>query len=306
MRILIADDDPVSRRILNQQLASWDFEVEQVDRGDAALDALSDPEGPRLAIIDWMMPGLDGVEVCRQLRAKDALPFSYLILLTARDSKQAVVEALEAGADDYLTKPYDAAELRSRIRVGARTILLHERLEEANRTLEVIAHTDALTQVMNRYAVLNVLQRELERSARNNAPVAVVMLDLDHFKQINDTFGHSAGDQVLREAANRMRKICRGYDSVGRYGGEEFLIVVPEVTAEAAEGLALRLGDVLRQTPFEVEGHALEVTASIGMVWLPVAPAGGMDAILRQADGLLYTAKRAGRDRASFSVADCC
>lgn len=198
MRILVADDDPASRLLLERLLAKWGYEVVAVPDGQAAWDILSAPRAPELAVLDWMMPGLDGVEVCRRLRGLDLRNPPYVILLTSREEKEDLVTGLEAGASDYVQKPFDPLELRARLLVGRRFAELNTKLLEAQAELERQALTDSLTQVMNRRAVLVRLEEELSRTRRQGVPLSIAVLDIDHFKAINDTYGHAAGDEVLR------------------------------------------------------------------------------------------------------------
>lgn len=243
------------------------------------------------------MPGQDGVEVCRRLRASTKEPYIYVLLLTGRADSQDLVEAIEAGADDYLTKPFNAAELRARLRAGRRIVELQEQLLEAQEALRQQATHDALTGLLNRAAILQVLQRESARSTRDGQPLSILMVDLDHFKQINDDHGHLAGDAVLREAARRMGSCVRLYDSLGRYGGEEFLAVLPGCDFEGAAVQAERLRRILDATPFEIEEVPIRVTCSVGCVTQLSGAKYDTDGLVQLADCALYGAKRSGRNR---------
>jgi len=300
MRVLVAEDDTVSRHVLQALLEKWGYEVEVAHDGPAAWQTLQGENAPRLAILDWMMPGLDGVDICAELRKQAREPYTYVLLLTAKGQKQDIVAGLEAGADDYLTKPFDAHELRARLRSGCRIVQLQEQLVQARETLRVEATHDALTGLWNRAAMLETLQRELSRSQRDGAPVAVTMADLDHFKQVNDTYGHLVGDAVLREATRRMRSNSRTYDALGRLGGEEFLIVAPETDVTGALSQAERLRESVGQEPIDTFEGPVHVTVSLG-----VAVSGEIreaDLLLRAADEALYRAKSAGRNRAELAV----
>src|ERR1700733_1393518 len=226
MKILIADDDAMSRRLLEKTLEREGYEVTLVDNGRLALRHLSMPDGPRLALLDWMMPELDGPGVCQEIRKQHERPYVHIVLLTSRGSKQDVVEGLEAGAADYLTKPWDSAELIARLRVGQRILQLEDRLVEARETMRFKATHDALTALFNRGLIIDLLSRELSRTRREKGCTVVMLGDLDHFKNVNDMYGHVVGDEVLREVARRLLASIRSYDFVGRYGGEEFLIVL--------------------------------------------------------------------------------
>ena len=226
MKILIADDDRMSRRLLEKTLEREGYEVIAVDNGRLALQQLSLPDGPRLALLDWMMPELDGPGVCLEVRKQHERPYIHIVLVTSRGSKQDIVAGLEAGADDYLTKPWDPAELTARLRVGRRILQLEDRLVEARETMRFKATHDPLTSLFNRGVIVDLLARELARTRRENGCTVVMLGDLDHFKSVNDTYGHVVGDEVLREIARRLLASVRSYDFVGRYGGEEFLIVL--------------------------------------------------------------------------------
>src|SRR5271169_489306 len=218
MRILIADDEPVSRRMLQAMLAKWGYNVVSAADGDAAWEMLKSPDPPRMALLDWMMPGQNGVDVCRALRKLRPEPYTYILLLTAKNAKESVVEGLESGADDYLTKPFHPQELKARLRVGLRLLDLEDTLVEAREAMRFKATHDALTGVWNRGTILETLEREITRSRREGASLGVLIGDLDHFKSVNDTYGHLAGDDVLREVTRRMQAEVRAYDAVGRFG----------------------------------------------------------------------------------------
>jgi diguanylate cyclase (GGDEF)-like protein len=235
-----------------------------------------------------MMPHLDGVEVCRAIKKRIAEPYVYIILLTAKGHQEEINEGLEAGADDYITKPFDLQELKARLRVGKRILELHEQLVSQ-------ATHDSLTSLLNRSAILEVLQKELIRSVRQKNPVAVVMTDLDHFKQVNDTYGHLAGDAVLREAARRMSASLRAYDAVGRYGGEEFLVVAPSCSVAGGTELAERLRQSICGVPIDASGRAIVVTMSFGVA--ATCEIKQINKLLSMADEALYAAKEAGRNR---------
>src|ERR1700691_1265078 len=229
MRILIADDSIVSRHLLDATLRKWGYEVVVACDGLEAWNYLQAEEAPKLAILDWVMPGLTGPEVCRRVRehAQDKESYTYILLLTSKSLKEDLIEGMEAGADDYVTKPFDQHELKVRLRAGTRIIDLQRELIAAKDELREQATKDFLTRIWNRSSILDILQRELVRGTRENRPVGVVLADLDRFKNVNDSFGHFAGDALLREFSRRMQTSMRAYDSIGRYGGEEFLIVLP-------------------------------------------------------------------------------
>jgi two-component system cell cycle response regulator len=299
MRVLIAEDDVTSRLLLTRVLESWGYEVTATKDGAEALQALQAEDAPRLAILDWMMPGMDGVDVCRRIRARDTLQPPYVILLTALGDKESVVTGLQAGADDYVGKPYDPDELHARLEVGRRLVELNDELLEAQHALEILARTDVLTGVLNRGAIVEELEREAERSAREGVPLGLGMLDIDHFKLVNDTYGHAAGDAVLCEVVRRVLGVMRPYDSFGRFGGEEFLVLVPGSGERELKEVLERIRSVIGSAAIVVDGHELAVTVSLGGATRGRESA---DDLIARADDALYAAKEQGRDRVVLAV----
>jgi two-component system cell cycle response regulator len=302
MDILIADDSAVSRRLLSAVLEKWGYRVTSVTTGAEAWEVLQSESAPKLAILDWMMPGLTGPEVCRLVRGRNSGMYTYIILLTSRSEKVDLITGMEAGADDYLVKPLDHNELKVRLGPGRRILELQAELIEAQEALRVQATRDSLTRLWNRHAIFEILARESCRGRRDNKPLGVVMGDLDHFKQINDTYGHIAGDAVLREVGSRLEHLLRPYDSVGRYGGEEFLALLPgcnaEHTLERAEGIRDRIG----KTPVVIDGGEVNVTISFGVTAVPPGAEASSEQIIRVADEALYRAKENGRNRSELAV----
>jgi two-component system cell cycle response regulator len=295
MRILIADDDRFSRMLLARLLREWGYEVEVVGDGEAAVAALTREGGPEIGIIDWMMPKLKGPEVCRAVRSSGDEPYRYLVLLTSLSSTDDLVHGLDSGADEYLCKPFKAPELQARLRSGRRLLDLQRQLIEARDALEIQATRDALTGVYNRRTLLTRLEKELSRGIREGTPVGVVMLDLDRFKSVNDTWGHLAGDTVLREACKRIQTIVRPYDLVGRFGGEEFIVVVPGADREDIWEVGERVREAVAAGPIAVDGADLDITTSVGVV--SMRGAASPNVLIQAADEALYAAKRGGRDR---------
>ncbi|MCC7075622.1 MAG: diguanylate cyclase [Acidimicrobiia bacterium] len=308
--ILVADDDLVTRRLLSRTLTKFGHEVVEVEDGNSAWEILAADTQPRLAVLDWMMPGLDGPEICRQLRELRKFrnlrdePYTYVILLTGRSEKADIVEGMSAGADDYLTKPFDENELAVRLRAGLRLLDMQSELVEALRQKELLAEQnrqqamhDPLTGILNHGAIREVLESELNRGRRWNDPVAVVLADLDHFKCVNDRFGHLAGDETLRETSKRMRAALRDYDTVGRYGGEEFLVVLAGCWPQIARRIAERIRTVVAARPVSTSSGPIDVTASFGIGVCNWEHPIDSDSLINAADLALYRAKEAGRNR---------
>jgi len=302
VKLLIAEDDPVSRRLLEATLTKWGYEVTVCTNGVQALEALQREDAPRLAILDWMMPEMDGVQVCREVRKRAEEPYTYILLLTAKCQKEELVEGLDAEADDYLTKPFDPSELRARVRSGIRILELQADLIAAREELRKQATHDPLTGLWHHSAILDILRREFSRSKRENTPLCVLMLDIDRFKRFNDTYGHQKGDLVLREIAESMHQTLRDYDMLGRYGGEEFLIVLPACNPEQGVVAAERLRKHVASKSIDTPDGPVHVTVSVGVA--ADAQVGKLDAnvLLRAADVALYRAKDAGRNRTELAT----
>jgi two-component system, cell cycle response regulator len=295
MRILIADDEMMSRKLLQKTLERAGYEVIAVENGRLAADQLFPADGPRLALLDWVMPGLDGPGVCREVRKRKEQSYVYMVLLTSKESKEDVVAGLESGADDFLTKPFDPEELKARLRTGLRILNLEDRLVEAREKMRFQATHDGLTGLWNRGVIVDLLRRELARSSRERTCTVILMCDLDHFKSVNDTYGHLAGDDVLKETAKRLLASVRTYDFVGRYGGEEFLVVLNNCDPTFAFARAEEIRKAIAQKPVPSSSGPLPITMSLGILlsqeWgLPV------EELLHEADAALYAAKAAGRN----------
>ena len=299
MKILIADDDFTSRVVLAQVLKHLGHEVVETEDGEQAWVALQAPDAPRLAILDWVMPGLEGPELARRVRSLQQERSPYLIILTSRSDKEAVIEGLDAGADDFLSKPFNTGELRARVEVGRRILELQDKLIESRDTLAHQATHDALTGLPNRRAILDLLGRELARTGRMDVSLAVGMCDLDHFKQFNDRYGHQTGDDLLCGFARIVGENLRAYDSVGRIGGEEFLVVLPMKAGADWRAAFEVLGHRIAEASIPTRSGPLSLTASIGVV---CAEAGStVDGILEASDQAMYQAKRQGRNCVVFA-----
>jgi diguanylate cyclase (GGDEF)-like protein len=303
LRILIADDDDVSRRLLQAILIKWGYDVVIACNGMEAWQMLREVNAPKLAILDWMMPGMDGIDVCREIRKRSAEPYVYVLLLTAKARKKDIITGLDAGADDYLTKPFDAEELQVRLRAGQRVLDLQAELVAARESLRYQATHDSLTGLLNRGAILETLRNELDTANRRGMPISIVLADLDHFKLVNDTHGHIVGDAVLHEAARRMKNSIRAYDSVGRYGGEEFLFIFPGSEATDAGSQAQRLQSCITSHPMELPRLTIPVSVSMGVLSQEHPRVEDLDALIQQADEALYQAKAEGRNRLVLRVA---
>jgi diguanylate cyclase (GGDEF)-like protein len=294
MRILIADDDGISRAMMGMMLRQMGYEVVSAVNGRDALEKLLDADGPRLALLDWMMPEMDGPEVCRKIRAANGQLYVYLILLTSKDTPEALVEGLDAGADEYLTKPCNSDELKARLRTGERILHLEDKLVSAREEMRFKATHDALTSLWNRGRILEALDEALIQMDS----IAVLMCDIDHFKAINDAHGHLVGDAVLRELAVRLRSGVRANDLIGRFGGEEFLIVLHGCAPSRLQERAEQLRRSASEGSVTTDAGEVSFTVSIGAVAVNrediFTPA---ETVLNLADAALYQAKREGRDR---------
>jgi two-component system, cell cycle response regulator len=301
-KVLIAEDDPVSRRILEVFLSRWGYQVVVAASGTEALHLLEQVEAPRLAVLDWMMPGLEGIQVCRKIRERADRPYVYILLLSARVQKQDLLLGLESGADDYLTKPFDAQELRARLHVGQRILQLQDGLMVASAELLFRATHDSLTGIANRDVILDALRRESSRQLRDGGSFGIVLLDVDHFKRVNDTYGHLCGDAVLQEVVRRVNSTVRAYDTVGRYGGEEFLIVAPSSGPEGVLRLSERIRLAIEASPIVTEAGEISVTVSLGLAVSSESAKLDSKMMLSTADEALYRAKAEGRNRSEMGV----
>jgi len=290
MKILLVEDSYIERRKLGSYLTDWGLEYQAVGSGTEAVKLLEGPDPPDLALLDWLLPGLDGIDLLRRIRKLTHGNYIYTVMLTAKTQKQDRLTAMEAGADDYLSKPVDAMELRSRIMVGKRILELHQSLRFA-------ATHDFLTKLQNRSEILAALEREFARGGREDKPATVILVDIDHFKRVNDTLGHAAGDEVLKEVARRLKADLRSYDVVGRYGGEEFLIILPGCGladgARRAEAIRKRVANDPIETPFGTSS----ATVSMGVTATSATRDCSVSEFLREADLSLYAAKKNGRNR---------
>ena len=295
MKVLLVEDSYIERHKLGLCLTEWGLEHTAVSSGNEAVKLVEAPNPPDLALLDWLLPGMDGIDVLRRIRKLTQGSYIYTIMLTAKNRKQDRMLAMEAGADDYLSKPVDVAELRSRIMVGKRIL-------ELQQSLRFAATHDFLTNLLNRSEILAALEREVARGGRDGNPAAIILCDVDHFKRINDTLGHAAGDEVLKEVARRLKTDLRPYDVVGRYGGEEFLLILPGCNVIHGAKRAEEIRKLVCAHPIKTPFGTSSVTISIGVT------AGCDDKrsvcdLLRDADLSLYAAKKNGRNRVEVFTA---
>jgi|HubBroStandDraft_1064217.scaffolds.fasta_scaffold00085_44 two-component system cell cycle response regulator len=300
--VLVAEDDPICRRVLESRLGKWGFRVITAEDGLEAWEILRQGNAPDLLILDWMMPGIDGPELCRRVRESRNAIYPYILLVTGKDDTQDVVRGLQAGADDYLSKPFDPTELRARLQVGKRILTLQHELIQAREELRFQADHDILTGILSRAAIFNALDRELQRGARSGTSTGILMMDVDHFKKLNDTHGHLSGDAVLKEVAQRINRAVRSYDFLGRYGGEEFLAVLSDCRPGDLRTIAERVRSAVADVPICPEITSMAVTVSVGGV-VTSNPTPGIE-LLSAADAMLYEAKRNGRNRVEIGPYD--
>ncbi|HEX5421975.1 MAG TPA: diguanylate cyclase [Candidatus Acidoferrales bacterium] len=302
MKVLVADDEVVSRRLIETSVRRWGYEVIVASDGIEAARILQQPDAPKLAVLDWMMPGLDGVQLCRQLRQQNSNPYTYILLLTAKQTQRDVVNGLEAGADDYITKPFDPQELRVRLRTGKRILFLLDQLTTTREALRQLAARDPLTSLWNHNSIIELLSGEIQRAQRQGTCVGLVLADLDKFKVVNDTYGHLVGDHVLRQTATALTNTIRPYDAAGRLGGEEFLVILPGCdqmnSISHAERLRVALHRMEVSTPMETR---LRLSASFGVTVIGPDEYWDADMAIHIADTAMYAAKYAGRDRVEFA-----
>jgi two-component system chemotaxis response regulator CheY len=293
----VIDDDQMMRRIVRTVLAADGHSIVEADTAEAAISLLQQ-EPIRLIITDWTLPGMSGPELIQQIRADATDAYTYIIVLTARSEKEDIAVGLETGADDYLTKPFNQRELRARVRIGERILNLETRLKESRDQLEVLATRDTLTGLLNRRAIQGYVEAAWQRAQRGGEPFGLLILDVDHFKRVNDQHGHLIGDQALQLVAEVIRQRIRMYDQASRWGGEEFLILLPGAESMDAQIIAERIRSRVAATPLALpDGSSLDLRASLGVTSTSLALPASLEALVSQADEALYQAKREGRDR---------
>lgn len=309
MRIVIIDDDPVNRLILKNQFEAEHHEVTTASDGEQGC-ILAESVQPHLCVVDWVLPQMNGLDVVRHLRNTPSTSRCYIVMLTAKSKTSDLVQALDIGADDFMSKPICKSELSARLRAAARLISLQtdldEKIEETtklnhdlrqmNEQLRQLATTDSLTGLANRRSLLESVEQMWSAWLRYRRPLSLAMIDIDHFKQINDTHGHDIGDKVIQHITQLLSEGIRSEDMLGRYGGEEFALALPfQDSSEAAIGLRRMMANI-RETPFVYQGLTLPVTVSMGVAAAAPSMQSYMD-LFRASDEALYQAKRAGRDQ---------
>ncbi len=296
-RILVVEDSPDSLHMLSSRLRLRGYVVEEAISGEEAM-VMIENSPPDLLLLDVMLPGIDGHEVVRRMKGSSSLPFIPVILVTGRDSTPEKVAGLDAGADDYLVKPVDLAELEARVRSMLRIKRLQTQLEEKNRELERLSRTDGLTGLFNQRHIRELLNDEFERVRRSREPFSIALIDFDDLKRVNDSLGHQVGDRVLVEMARLLNLSTRRVDRVGRSGGDEFLILLPETPMQGAVICLERIRKKVENYPFlpDGDGH-LPLTISVGIASCPDPGVPGPEELIRRADVAMYSAKHSGRNR---------
>jgi two-component system, cell cycle response regulator len=300
LTVLVADDSSVFRKLIEQSLSGTNYKLVFAKTGQETLELFA-AHDPHIAIVDWTMPDMTGGEICRHIRAARRSSYTYIVIVTASTDHETRVQGLAAGADDYLTKPFDREELLARLGVGSRIAQLHQELAEKNRLLAELALTDSLTGLPNRRAVEEWASHQLSAAARHHFSFWVVFADLDNFKSVNDRFGHHAGDAVLKQFAELLKQSSRRSDICARIGGEEFLFVLTHNSAEDARAVIERIRTQFCETRFEFDGETASITASFGVAEFRKEDSQDFAALVRRADAALFEAKRLGRNRVEFS-----
>ena len=292
MKVLIAEDDPVTRRLLETSLRKWGYDVVVTSDGLEAWEVFQGPSVPSLVISDWMMPDMDGLELCQKIRKMRRSSYTYFIILTAKVGKEDVIMGLDAGADDFLTKPFNPEELKYRLKIGERIINLEQRILK-------LAATDSLTGVLNRRAFMERMEEEIQRSKREHNSISLILMDLDHFKEINDSYGHQVGDLVLQRVTNQIMDSSRPYDFIGRYGGEEFVICVLGADDVESRSIAERMRQDIEDLTIVPDRNKqfIRITASFGVGTSRLGSEDSLDALISRTDEALYMAKHSGRNR---------
>ncbi len=304
MRILVADDDPIIRKQLEIALSKHGYKTLNCINGTEAWKIIQSDKCPDIMILDWNMPGIGGLELCEKVKLLNREPQPYVLLLTAKDETKDVIKGLDSGADDYVRKPFFPEELRARLKVGVRSIDLQRELLKVRNQLKIEATHDYLTGILNRRAIMDSLQLELERGQRIMQPIGVVLFDLDFFKSVNDNYGHPVGDEILRETAKRVNSVLRPYDSLGRYGGEEFLLIFTNCGPVEAYALCERIRRMICDNDMKTESGSISISISIGLCVQSGPKTLPSEQLVKLADDALYKAKDSGRNRVEMVKSD--
>jgi diguanylate cyclase (GGDEF)-like protein len=297
MKILIAEDDNVTRHILEKSVTEMDFEVVSCKNGHDAWKILQSENAPHLLILDWMMPGMDGLEICRKVREQAKEPYTFILLLTSKGEQDDFVKGMEAGADDYVVKPFNHNDLRVRLKAGRRIVELNEELLYVRDNLEKQATHDKLTGLYNRHFMVEILEKEFSRALRHQSDLSCLLLDLDNFKDVNDTFGHTFGDLVLREFSAGLEQNIRKSDISIRYGGEEFMVLLPNTGIAGAQNIAEKIRATCEKKRYDDGHNSTTVTVSIGIASIKQHQLIDDKEIVACADKALYRSKAEGRNR---------
>lgn len=298
MKILLAADSKTHRQLIVDCLKEWNFDFVVAEDGTAAWHLLEDQSDVNVALLDWDLPGMSGLELCQRIRCRTQNEqYVYTIVLTARNERGDLLEAMDAGADDFLKKPFDAPELKARLQAGRRIILLQRELIAARQSLRYAATLDSMTGLLNRGEIIASLRLQLARARRDFRPIGIVLADLDHFKKVNDSLGHTAGDSVIKESARRFRSGLRAYDCVGRYGGDQFLLVLPGCDLSNTYRRADAIRRLISAEPVLLPEGPINVTVSMGVSFADTRQDDGLERLLERADQALCQAKNDGRNR---------
>jgi len=301
VKLLVADDSKVSRVMLSAITKQWGYEVLLAEDGEQAWQIMQQDDAPKLLLLDWEMPKMNGIEVCERVIAKDPENPAYIVLLTSRTSSDDIVEGLSKGASDYLSKPFDSAELKVRLQVGKRMIEMQQKLNTTLQELTKLASHDALTGLLNRRAIMEALPKEFKRIERQEQVLCIGMCDIDHFKQVNDSYGHLVGDEVLKEVTQRIKDALRDHDLLGRYGGEEFLVITSVDNTKSAIIAYQRICQAVSTLPIEIDKLSISITVSCGVTsYSPGNDKQDIAKLIARADEALYQAKDAGRNQVVF------
>jgi len=301
VKLLVADDSKVSRAMLSAITKSWGYEVILAEDGEQAWQIMQEDNAPKILLLDWEMPKMNGIEVCQRVIEKNSENPPYIVLLTARTASDDIVEGLSKGANDYLSKPFDSAELQVRLQVGKRMIDMQDKLNATLDELKKLASHDSLTGLLNRRAIMEGLPKEIKRMERQEQVLCIGMCDIDHFKEINDTYGHLVGDEVLKEVTKRMKGTLRDYDLLGRYGGEEFLVITPVDNIASGTLVYQRICNAVSLQPVKINNISISVTISCGVTsYSTNEDAQAITQLIARADEALYQAKDNGRNQVVF------